>query len=54
MKDVTADNVLRKTFELLEAVMDEKSRQIKKVSEESQTLAFSSKKINPGTEKTKK
>jgi len=51
MKDVTADKVLRKTFKHLDAVLDEKSRQIKKGSEESETIAFSTKKIKQGTKK---
>lgn len=35
MKALTADKVLRKTFEYLDTVLDEKNRQIKKASKAS-------------------
>ena len=54
MKDLTADKVLKNTFELLDTILDEKSRQIKKESEESQTTAFTTKKMKQDTKKNKK
>ena len=54
MKDLTADKVLKNTFELLDTILDEKSRQIKKESEESHTTAFTTKKMKQDTKKNKK
>lgn len=44
MKNVTADTVLRKTFEHLDQILDEKSRQIKKAVEKPNSAAPSSSK----------
>lgn len=54
MKDLTADKVLKKTFEHLDTILDEKSRQIKKESEESQTTTLTTKTMKQGTKKNKK
>lgn len=54
MKNMTADKVLRKTFEHLDAVLDEKSRQLKKGSENSETIDFSTKNNKQRTKKSKR
>ena len=54
MKDLTADKVLKKTFEHLDTILDEKSRQIKKESEESQTTTLTTKTMKQGTKKKEK
>lgn len=54
MKDLTADNVLKNTFEHLDTILNEKSRQIKKESDEPQTKAITKKKKKQGTKKNKK
>lgn len=51
MKALTADKVLRKTFEHLDAVLDEKNRQIQKGSKASQGPAPSSKNCRQGRRK---
>ena len=54
MKNMTADKVLRKTFEHLDAVLDEKSRQLEKGSENSETIDFSTKNNKQRTKKSKR
>lgn len=54
MKDLTAHKVLKTTFEHLDTILDEKNRQIEKVSATSYKTAFPPNKMKQDTKKTKK